>query len=107
MLNCIKTEVKVTQWTSRPPRIDGHIKMLDLNLLNDENWIRESQDMCFHRHAKLTKNSNSLNLGELVFIFTNTPLEVTQLAFRQPRIKGHLQKVDHCLSNYKNRIRET
>ena len=66
VLNCIKTEVKVTQWTSRPPSIDGHIKLVDLSLLNDENRIKESQDMCFHRYAKLTKNSDLLNLGLLV-----------------------------------------
>ena len=66
VLDCIKTEVKVTQWTSRPPSIDGHIKLVDLSLLNDENRIKESQDMCFHRYAKLTKNSDLLNLGLLV-----------------------------------------
>ena len=66
VLNCIKTEVKITQWTFIPPSIDGHIKLVDLSLLNDENWIRESQDMCFHRHAKLTENSDLLNLGLLV-----------------------------------------
>ena len=66
VLNCIKTEVKVTQWTSRPPSIDGHIKLVNLSLINDENRIKKSQDMCFHRYAKLTKNSDLLNLGLLV-----------------------------------------
>ena len=43
----MKTTLKVTQSTSRPPRIVWHIKKVDPSLLDDENRIRQSQDMLF------------------------------------------------------------
>ena len=46
------------QWTSKPSRIDGHIKKVDPGHLNDQNRIRESQDMVFLRHVKLTENQS-------------------------------------------------
>ena len=52
----MKTTLKVTQSTSRPPRIVLHIKKVDSSLLDDENRIRQSQDMRFFRHAKLMEN---------------------------------------------------
>ena len=36
----MKTTLKVTQSTSRPPRIVWHIKKVDPSLLDDENRIR-------------------------------------------------------------------
>ena len=47
VFNIMKTTLKVTQSTSRPPRIVGHIKKVDPSLLDDENRIRQSQDMLF------------------------------------------------------------
>ena len=45
VFNIMKTTLKVTQSTSRPPRIVWHIKKVDPSLLDDENRIRQSQDM--------------------------------------------------------------
>ena len=56
VFNIMKTTLEVAQSTSRPPRIVGHIKKVDPSLLDDENWIRQSQDMLFFRHAKLMEN---------------------------------------------------
>ena len=56
VFNIMKTTLKVTQSTSRPPRIVLHIKKVDSSLLDDENRIRQSQDMRFFRHAKLMEN---------------------------------------------------
>ena len=47
VFNIMKTTLKVTQSTSRPPRIVWHIKKVDPSLLDDENRIRQSQDMLF------------------------------------------------------------
>ena len=47
VFNIMKTTLKVTQSTSRPPRIVGHVKKVDPSLLDDENRIRQSQDMLF------------------------------------------------------------
>ena len=51
------------QWTSRPSRINGHIKMVDPSHLNDQNRIRESQGMGFLRH---TENRDFVNFGLFV-----------------------------------------
>ena len=51
------------QWTSKPSRIDGHIKKVDPGHLNDQNRIRESQDMVFLRH---NKNRYFINFGLFV-----------------------------------------
>ena len=56
VFNIMKTTLEVAQSTSRPPDIVGHIKKVDPSLLDDENWIRQSQDMLFFRHAKLMEN---------------------------------------------------
>ena len=56
VFNIMKTTLEVAQSTSRPPRIVGHIKKVDPSLLDDENWIRQSQDMLLFRHAKLMEN---------------------------------------------------
>ena len=58
VFNIMKTTLKVTQSTSRPPRIVWHIKKVDSSLLDDENQIRQSQDMLFFRHAKLMENGD-------------------------------------------------
>ena len=47
VFNIMKTTLKVTQSTSRPPRIVWHIKKVDPSLLDDENRIRQSQDILF------------------------------------------------------------
>ena len=47
VFNIMKTTLEVAQSTSRPPRIVGHIKKKDPSLLDDENRIRQSQDMLF------------------------------------------------------------
>ena len=47
VFNIMKATLKVTQSTSRPPRIVWHIKKVDPRLLDDENRIRQSQDMLF------------------------------------------------------------
>ena len=47
VFNIMKTTLKVTQSTSRPPRIVWHIKKVDPSLLDDENRIKQSQDMLF------------------------------------------------------------
>ena len=51
------------QWTSKPSGIDGHIEKVDPSHLNDQNRIRESQDMVFLRH---TKNRDFINFGLFV-----------------------------------------
>ena len=56
VFNIMKITLEVAQLTSRPPRIVGHIKKVDASLLDDENRIRQSQDMRFFRHAKLMEN---------------------------------------------------
>ena len=55
MFNSIKITLKVTQSTSRPAKIVGHVKKVDPSLLDDENWIRQSQDMLFLDMRKLLK----------------------------------------------------
>ena len=47
MFNSIKITLKVIESTFRPPRIVGHVKKVDPSLLDDENRIRQSQDMLF------------------------------------------------------------
>ena len=47
VFNIMKTTLEVTLSTYRPPRIVGHIKKVDPSLLDDENRIRQSQDMLF------------------------------------------------------------
>ena len=47
VFNIMKTTLEVAQSTSRPPRIVWHIKRVDPWLLDDENRIRQSQDMLF------------------------------------------------------------
>ena len=59
------------QWTSRPSRINGHIKMVDPSHLNDQNRIRESQDMVFLRHVKFTENRDFINFGLFVELHKN------------------------------------
>ena len=63
VFNIMKTTLEVAQSTSRPPRIVGHIKKVDPSLLDDENQIRQSQDMLFFRHAKVMENRNLLKMG--------------------------------------------
>ena len=52
VFNTMKTTLEVTQSTSRPPRIVGHVKKVDPSLLDDENLIRQSQDMLFFQTCK-------------------------------------------------------
>ena len=63
VFNIMKTTLEVAQSTSRPPRIVGHIKKVDPSLLDDENQIRQSQDMLFFRHAKVMENCDLLKMG--------------------------------------------
>ena len=48
------------QWTSKPSRIDGHIKKVDPGHLNDQNRIRESQDMVFLSITRFLFRARSL-----------------------------------------------
>ena len=63
MFSLIKFLSEVTQSTSRPPRIIEHVKKVDPSLLDDENRIRQTQDMLFFRHAKLMENRDYLKMG--------------------------------------------
>ena len=65
VFNIMKTTLEVAQSTSRPPRIVGHIKKVDPSLLDDENRIRQSQDMLFHTcktdgKSRLAENGDNL-----------------------------------------------
>ena len=61
MFKSRKTPLDVIQSTSRPPRIDEHIRMVDPSLLDHPNWFRESQDMVFCMPVKATKIRHTKN----------------------------------------------
>ena len=47
MFKSKKTPLDVIQSTSRSPRIDEHIRKVDLSFLDYENRIKETQDIVF------------------------------------------------------------
>ena len=81
------------QWTSRPSRINGHIIKVDPSHLNDQNRIRESQDMVFHRHVKLTENCYFIIFESFVLDCIKTEVKVTQWTSRPPSIDGRIKLV--------------
>ena len=70
VFNIMKTTLKVTQSTSRPPRIVGHVKKVDPSLLDDENRIRQSQDMLFFQTCK-TDGKSRLPENGITFVQLN------------------------------------
>ena len=62
--------LEVTQSTSRPPRIIGHVKKVDPSLLDDENRIRQSQDMLFFQTCK-TDGKSRLPENGITFVQLN------------------------------------